>query len=104
MHGSILTLSCPDRPGVVHAISGFLLARGGNIEEAAQFNDHDTGLFFMRVQFVCEDGSQDQLRADMATLAVSFNMRWELHATLARMRTVLLVSKEGRCLNDLLYR
>ena len=104
MHGSILTLSCPDRPGVVHAISGFLLARGGNIEEAAQFNDHDTGLFFMRVQFVCEDGSQDQLRADMSTLAASFNMRWELHATPARMRTGLLVSKEGHCLNDLLYR
>ena len=46
----ILTLSCPDRPGIVHAVSGFLLERGGNIEEAAQYNDHDTGLFFMRVQ------------------------------------------------------
>ena len=47
----ILTLSCPDRTGIVHAVSGFLLERGGNIEEAAQYNDHDTGLFFMRVQF-----------------------------------------------------
>ncbi len=49
----ILTLSCPDRLGLVHAVSGFLLERGGNIEEAAQYNDHDTGLFFMRVQFAC---------------------------------------------------
>jgi formyltetrahydrofolate deformylase len=48
-----LTLSCPDRPGIVHAVSGFLLEHGGNIEEAAQYNDHDTGLFFMRVQFAC---------------------------------------------------
>ena len=47
----ILTLSCPDRTGIVHAVSGFLLERGGNIEEAAQYNDPDTGLFFMRVQF-----------------------------------------------------
>jgi formyltetrahydrofolate deformylase len=49
----VLTLSCPDRLGLVHAVSGFLLEHGGNIEEAAQFNDHDTGLFFMRVQFAC---------------------------------------------------
>ena len=50
-HAFILTLSCPDRTGIVHAVSGFLLERGGNIEEAAQYNDHATGLFFMRVQF-----------------------------------------------------
>jgi len=46
----ILTFSCPDRLGLVHAVSGFLLERGGNIEEAAQYNDHATGLFFMRVR------------------------------------------------------
>src|SRR4029079_12711987 len=50
-HAYILTLSCPDRPGIVHAVSGFLLERGGNIEEAAQYNDHDTGLFFLRGRF-----------------------------------------------------
>lgn len=49
----VLTLSCQDRPGIVHAVSGFLFQHGGNIEEAAQYNDHDTGLFFMRVQFAC---------------------------------------------------
>jgi len=47
----VLTLSCPDRLGLVHAVSGFLLEHGGNIEEAAQYNDPATGLFFMRVQF-----------------------------------------------------
>ena len=52
-HTYILTLSCPDRLGLVHAVSGFLLDHGGNIEEAAQYNDHATGLFFMRVQFAC---------------------------------------------------
>ena len=51
MSSYILNLSCPDRTGIVHAVSGFLLERGGNIEEAAQYNDRDTGLFFMRVAF-----------------------------------------------------
>jgi len=62
----ILTLSCPDRPGIVHAVSGFLLERGGNIEEAAQYNDHDTGLFFMRVRFACGPLTQDDLRLVLA--------------------------------------
>ncbi len=55
----ILTLSCPDRTGIVHAVSGFLLERGGNIEEAAQYNDHGTGLFFMRVRFACGQPRED---------------------------------------------
>ena len=62
----ILTLSCPDRTGIVHAVSGFLLERGGNIEEAAQYNDHGTGLFFMRVRFAC-DQSEAALRKQIAT-------------------------------------
>ena len=100
----VLTLSCPDRLGLVHAVSGFLLERSGNIEEAAQFNDHHTGLFFMRVQFACSALSHDQLKADMATLAATYNMSWRLHATTQPMRTVIFVSKEGHCLNDLLFR
>ncbi|MEY3489343.1 MAG: Formyltetrahydrofolate deformylase, partial [Pseudomonadota bacterium] len=56
MSSYILNLSCPDRTGIVHAVSGFLLERGGNIEEAAQYNDRDTGLFFMRVAFACDIG------------------------------------------------
>ena len=100
----VLTLSCPDRLGLVHAVSGFLLERSGNIEEAAQFNDHHTGLFFMRVQFACSALSHDQLKADMSTLAATYNMSWRLHATTQPMRTVIFVSKEGHCLNDLLFR
>jgi formyltetrahydrofolate deformylase len=100
----ILTLSCPDRPGIVHAVSGFLLERGGNIEEAAQYNDHDTGLFFMRVQFACEQIAFEDLRQQLQGFAEPFRMAWRLHATVQPMRTVLLVSREGHCLNDLLFR
>ena len=100
----ILTLSCPDRLGLVHSVSGFLLERGGNIEEAAQYNDHDTGLFFMRVRFACEALSHAELRAQLPPFAQALSMDWALHATSEPMRTVLLVSKEGHCLNDLLFR
>ena len=100
----ILTLSCPDRPGIVHAVSGFLLERGGNIEEAAQFNDAGNGLFFMRVQFACAQAEPDALRAQLAALAERFGMRWQLHAASQPMRTVIFVSREGHCLNDLLFR
>ena len=100
----ILTLSCPDRTGIVHAVSGFLLERGGNIEEAAQYNDHDTGLFFMRVQFACDQIDGDNLNAQWAGFAQTFDMKWDLHATAQPMRTVIMVSKEGHCLNDLLFR
>jgi len=104
MTAYILNLSCPDRQGIVHAVSGFLLERQGNIEEAAQYNDHATGLFFMRVQFACDSLSQNDLRAQLATLAEAFGMRWTLHDTTQPMRTVIMVSKEGHCLNDLLFR
>jgi formyltetrahydrofolate deformylase len=100
----ILTLSCPDRTGIVHAVSGFLLDHGGNIEEAAQYSDQDTGLFFMRVQFACEQVSQDELRSQLISFSASFQMTWHLHATSQPMRTVIMVSKEGHCLNDLLFR
>ena len=100
----ILTLSCPDRLGLVHAVSGFLLERSGNIEEAAQYNDPDTGLFFMRVQFSCAQLTHAGLRTELERFAAPFQMHWSLHATAQPMRTVLLVSKEGHCLNDLLFR
>jgi formyltetrahydrofolate deformylase len=99
----VLTLSCPDRLGLVHAVSGFLLEHQGNIEEAAQFNDHDTGLFFMRVQFACPLHA-DALKADLVSFAQAFDMQWRLHDTTQPMRTVLLVSQQGHCLNDLLFR
>ena len=100
----ILTLSCPDRIGLVHAVSGFLAERGGNIEEAAQYNDPGTGLFFMRVQFACAQLSHDELKAQLASFAAPYQMNWRLNARAEPMRTVIMVSKEGHCLNDLLFR
>ena len=100
----ILTLSCPDRLGLVHAVSGFLLERNGNIEEAAQYNDGATGLFFMRVQFVLENPDLPALKAELTAFAESFKMTWSLHPATESMKTVIMVSKDGRCLNDLLFR
>ncbi len=100
----ILTLSCPDRLGLVHAVSGFLLERDANIEEAAQYNDKATGLFFMRVQFASGKNNLETLKSDLETFAATYDMRWSLHATSTPMKTVLMVSKEGHCLNDLLFR
>ena len=77
MTAYILNLSCPDRQGIVHAVSGFLLERQGNIEEAAQYNDHDTGLFFMRVQFACDAVKQDELRTQRL---LAHGIAGELHA------------------------
>ena len=103
-HAYVLTLSCPDRPGIVHAVSGFLLEQGGNIEEAAQYNDHGTGLIFMRVQFACDQLTHEDLETQLKFFAEPFKMAWQLHATTQPMATVILVSKEGHCLNDLLFR
>lgn len=100
----ILTLSCPDRLGLVHAVSGFLLEQGGNIEEAAQYNDPVTGLFFMRVQFACDGKDAASLKASVAQLADQYQMQWSLHSKAERIKTVIMVSKEGHCLNDLLFR
>ena len=103
-----LTLSCPDRPGIVHAVSGFLFERGGNILDAAQYADDKdqdaTGLFFMRVSFACAQLSYDEIKEALSVLASDFGMRWKLHQASQPMRTVLMVSREGHCLNDLLFR
>jgi len=104
-HSYILTLSCPDRLGLVHAVSGFLLEHGGNIEEAAQYNDHGTGLFFMRVQFAIADAAGSAaLKTALSALAETHAMRYSLHPASEAMKTVLMVSREGHCLNDLLFR
>ena len=100
----ILTLSCPDRLGLVHAVSGFLLERGGNIEEASQYNDHGTGLFFMRVRFACDQVTFEDLQTQLKLFAEPHQMQCSLHSAAQRMRTVIMVSKEGHCLNDLLFR
>ena len=78
MNAYILTLSCPDRPGIVHAVSGFLLQRQANIEEAAQYSDPATGLFFMRVRFLC-DLPTATLLAELTPEADTLGLKWELH-------------------------
>ena len=100
----VLTLSCPDRLGLVHSVSGFLMQRDCNIEEAAQYNDQGTGLFFMRVQFAARAISAEDLRRQLAEFAAPFQMTWQLHASSAPMKAVLMVSRDGHCLNDLLFR
>ena len=100
----ILTLSCPDKPGIVHGVTGLLLSLGGNIQEAGQFNDAQTGLFFMRVQFACSASSQEQINSALQELAAVWQMGVELHRSNARMPIVILVSQQGHCLNDLLFR
>ncbi|THA25878.1 formyltetrahydrofolate deformylase [Streptomyces sp. RKND-216] len=101
----VLTLSCPDRMGIVHAVSSYLFMTGCNIEDSQQFGDHDTGLFFMRVHFSAEPPvTLEKLRASFAAVGDSFRMDWQLHLAEQRMRVVLMVSRFGHCLNDLLFR
>ncbi|MER7207758.1 formyltetrahydrofolate deformylase [Streptosporangium sp. NPDC000239] len=99
----VLTLSCPDRPGVVAAVSGLLAGRECNIIESQQFGDPVSQRFFMRVQF-SSPLSDAALREAFAALAPDFGMDFKLRDTAVRQRVLVLVSKFGHCLNDLLYR
>jgi formyltetrahydrofolate deformylase len=101
-----LILSCPDRRGIVHAVSSFLLVTGCNIVDSQQFSDRDSGLFFMRVHFVAEEPGLTlaSLRAGFEAIGASFQMTWQMHDADARMRVLILVSQFGHCLNDLLFR
>ncbi|WP_371479955.1 formyltetrahydrofolate deformylase [Kitasatospora sp. NBC_00315] len=101
----VLTLSCPDKQGIVHAVSSYLFMTGCNIIDSQQFGDADSGLFFMRVHFSAEEPvTVDKLRASFAAIGASFRMDWRIHPSTERMRIVLMVSKFGHCLNDLLFR
>jgi formyltetrahydrofolate deformylase len=102
----ILTLSCHDQRGIVHRVSGFLAEHGCNIIDSAQFGDAETQRFFMRVHFAREDEafSDGALREDFARLAATMGMEWALHDAHAKPRVLLMVSKIGHCLNDLLFR
>jgi len=100
----ILTLSCPDQRGIVHDVSGFLTERGCNILESAQFGDTLTGTFFMRVHFVDEEGRFAQQQNEFLTLGQKYAMDWKIQDAERQPRVLLLVSKIGHCLNDLLYR
>lgn len=100
----ILTLSCPDRKGLVHAVSGFVLQNEGNMEEIAQFSDLESGLFFMRIDFSTPQADLAALRDKLAEFAAPYQMQTQLHVAHAPVPTIIMVSKEGHCLNDLLFR
>ena len=102
----ILTISCPDTVGIVYAVSGFLAERTCNIVDSAQFGDLDSGLFFLRVSFNAPEGGAGHadLVRDFAPIAQRFRMTWKLHDARRKQRVLILVSKFGHCLNDLLYR
>ena len=101
-----LTLSCPDAPGLVAAVSGFLANHGCNILESQQFNDREDAQFFMRVVFEALPGAPDAdaLRAQFAPLAERLSMRWQIRDADAPRKVLLMVSKFDHCLEDLLYR
>lgn len=101
----ILKLSCPDRKGVVNAVAGCLLKQDCNILDSAQFGDPDNGRFFMRVSFVSErTTSVEELRAQFELVRDRFEMHATIHDAATRPRVIIMVSKFGHCLNDLLYR
>ncbi|GAA1795246.1 formyltetrahydrofolate deformylase [Nostocoides veronense] len=103
----VLTLSCPDRPGIVAAVASTLANLGGNILESQQFDDPRTGRFFMRVLLepvAGESIEEAHLRGAIAAVAQRFEMDFDLRLADAPYRTILMVSKFGHCLNDLLFR
>ncbi len=101
----ILTLSCPDRIGIVHAVSAVLLKHQGNILDAQQFGDPLTNRFFLRVHFELPRGvGVETTQLDLDELAQSFSMDLSLHDNRKHARLLILVSKQGHCLNDLLFR
>lgn len=100
-----LTVTCPTSRGIVAAISTFLSDMGCNITDSSQFDDVETGKFFMRISFVSEDGFDDvALAKDFDDIAKSFGMTYAFHDESEKMKVVIMVSRFGHCLNDLLYR
>jgi formyltetrahydrofolate deformylase len=106
MIDQVLTLACPDRIGIAHAVTGYLAEHECNILDSQQFGDSDTRRFFMRVHFDClRPGlTAELLRSAFTPVGGRFEMDWQLHNTADRVRTLILVSKFGHSLNDLLYR
>ncbi len=100
----VLTLSCNDRPGIVHCVTGFLLEHGANILEAAQFDDTSNNRFFMRIQFEAENTNARTLQTAFAPIASEWAFDASIFDASHRVRTLLMVSKQGHCLNDLLFR
>lgn len=102
MNKYTVTLSCVDRPGIVHAISGGLLGAGCNITESQQYESPESGTFFMRIEVATEQ-SLVQVRAALAPIRDEFHMSLRVDDTTARTRTLIMCSKAGHALNDLLF-
>jgi formyltetrahydrofolate deformylase len=101
----VLTLACVDQPGIVHAVSSFLVENGGNIRESQQFGDRESGRFFMRIDFETAQATDaETLRTAFTATAERFGMTFDLWAAHAPYRTLIMVSKQLHCLNDLLFR
>jgi formyltetrahydrofolate deformylase len=102
----VLTLSCPDRPGIVAAVSTFLAQSGQNILDAQQFDDTETKKFFMRVVFTAADLAVElsALQTGFTAIAQRFAMDWQMRDRAAKRRVMLLASKSDHCLVDILYR
>ncbi|MFE1886684.1 ACT domain-containing protein, partial [Streptomyces diastatochromogenes] len=102
----VLTLDCPEAPGIVHAVSRFLVEHDGDIVDNRQFGDRRDGHFFMRVHFATpgDENTTQTLRRDFAAVAPPFAMRWHLEPVSTRRRVLIMVSRYGHCLNDLLFR
>ncbi len=98
----IVALSCLDRPGIVHAISGGLLGAGCNIIESQQFRSPESGTFFMRIE-VATSASLEQVRAALAPIRDDFHMDLRVSDATARTRTMIMCSTAGHALNDLLF-
>ncbi|MDK3019650.1 ACT domain-containing protein, partial [Pseudodonghicola flavimaris] len=100
-----LTVSCPVRPGIVAAISTYLSEQDCNIHDSSQFSDLENDRFFMRLSFVSEGGrSRADLSESFTATAEAFGMDFAFHDPSEKMKVVIMVSRFGHCLNDLLYR
>jgi len=99
----VITLVCPDQPGIVHAVSGAIVSADGNITESQQFSSADTGRFFMRLQVVSR-ARRDELEAALEPVTRRYDMAWTLDLVGRPRRTLVLASTAGHCLNDLLFR
>lgn len=102
----ILTVACPDTIGIVAAVAGFLRDQGLFIEESSHFSDNDAGRFFMRTVFTPQSGdySHGRFRSGFTPIAERFAMDWEVYDTRIRPRVLIMASRHGHCVNDLLYR
>lgn len=104
-HVYVLTLSCADQRGIVFDVARFLIEHGGNILSSQQFDDQASASFFMRVEFEVLDGpGLVTLREGFASVAGRFAMTWQMHDAGEKYRLLLMVSRFGHCLNDLLFR